>query len=87
MKAFSTLVAFALAAVAVATPAPVEERQISGLPTLVCLTGALSTLGSGLLDTLGLTILDCAAGETCTALDVPIVGSLLPIGVSIQHRL
>lgn len=57
--------------------AQVKERQLSGLPSVVCLTGALSGALPADLD-----VVACAADETCTALDIPIVGSLLPIGVS-----
>ncbi|KAL5483309.1 hypothetical protein ACEPAI_8539 [Sanghuangporus weigelae] len=65
---------------------PVPETDKRQLPSIVCLTDVLSNLGSGLLDVLDLTILDCSTGETCTALGIPIVGDLLPIGVSLAAR-
>ena len=82
MKSLNALVALAFASAVVATPAPIEERQLGDLPSIVCLTGVLSSVGASILEGLGITILDCDAGETCTALDIPIVGDLLPIGVS-----
>ena len=77
MKSFTALVSLAIVAIVAASPSPVEERQLGGLPSVVCLTGALA-------DTLPteISVVSCATGETCTALDIPIVGSLLPIGVS-----
>ena len=83
MKSFTAIVALAIVAVVAANPTPVEERQLGGLPSIVCLTGPLSGIASGILS--GVSVVDCAAGQTCTALDIPIVGSLLPIGVSTFH--
>lgn len=86
MKAFTTLVAFALAAVVVATPNPIEKRQLAGLPTVVCLTST-STISSitSILGELGVSsIVTCSASQNCTAL--PIIGTLLPIGVSIPRQ-
>ena len=78
MKSFTAIVTLAIVAIVAASPAPVEERQLSGLPSVVCLTGALANALPA-----GLSVVSCATGETCTALaDIPIIGSLLPIGVS-----
>ena len=77
MKSFTAIVTLAIVAIVAASPAPVEERQLSGLPSVVCLTGPLA----GALPA-GISVVSCATGETCTALDIPIIGSLLPIGVS-----
>ena len=77
MKSFTALVSLAIVAIVAASPAPVEERQLSGIPSVVCLTGPLA----GVLPS-GISVVSCDTGETCTALDIPIVGSLLPIGVS-----
>ena len=82
--------AVALATMVSATPAPeVEERQLLGaLPIPVCLTGdflgGLPLIGS-IVESLGSELLSCASGETCTALPLPLVGSLLPLGVSFIH--
>ena len=66
-----------------ATPiAEADKRQLGGLPSVVCLTGPLGGLGS-IVDSLGLTIVDCGGAVTCTALDIPIAGNLRPIGVSL----
>ena len=85
---FSKLVIAAFASIA-ARPA-VASPQLGGLPTSVCLlssdiapsTPALS------LPTLpeGLSVVECPTGETCTAFDIPILGALLPIGVSSVFR-
>ena len=77
MKSFTAIVTLAIVAIVAASPAPVEERQLGGLPSVVCLTGSLA----GALPA-GISVVSCDAGETCTALDIPIIGSLLPIGVS-----
>lgn len=75
------LAVFTLAATqtALATPTP----QLAGLPSIVCLTGPLD-IASGILDSLPLvgTLVSCSAGETCQSLPLPIVGPLLPLGVS-----
>ena len=53
----------------------VAAPQLGDLPSIICLTGVLSSVGSGLLDALGITILDCSAGDTCTVPDAaPAVG-------------
>lgn len=81
---------FILAAAAlVAAQSALAAPQLSGLPTSVCMTGALSEAGSilGSLP-LGTSLVTCSAGETCEPLNViPIVGSLLPIGVSTTMNL
>ena len=75
-----------LAAFVAANPiAEADKRQLGGLPTIVCLTGPLGSIGAGILDGLGIGILDCSTGQTCTPLDIPIVGALLPIGVRFRQ--
>ena len=72
-------VAAMFAAFAAAMPvAEADKRQLGGLPSAVCLTGPLDGL---IVDSLGLTIVDCSVDETCTALDILIAGDILPIGV------
>lgn len=86
MRPFTTLISLCLAVATIATPAPtqLQERQLAGIPSIVCLTGELSSIVSGLLS--NISIIECTTGETCAPLpiigDLPIVGSLLPIGVS-----
>lgn len=80
---FSKLIAaFALI---VARPAAASP-QLGGLPSSVCLLSsdlAPSAPALSLLTLLGgLTVVECPAGETCTALDIPVLGDLLPLGVS-----
>lgn len=78
-KAILAVATLAVAQTALATPTP----QLAGLPSIVCLTGPLD-IAAGLLDSLPLvgTLVSCSSGETCEPLPVPIVGSLLPLGVS-----
>lgn len=85
-KAILAVATLAAAQTALATPTP----QLDGLlPSIVCLTGPLTSVASGLLDSLPvvggvLSVVSCSSGETCTALPLPLVGSLIPIGVSAQ---
>ena len=90
MKIFNkAIAAVALAALVSASPTPeveLEERQLLGLlPIPVCVTGnflgGLPLLGS-IVSSLGSQLLSCPAGKTCTALPLPLVGALLPLGVS-----
>lgn len=83
--------ALAVATLVSATPAAeVEERQLPALPIPVCVSGSflggLPLLGT-IVSLLGSSLLACEKGETCTALPVPIVGSLLPLGVSLSLSL
>ncbi|KAL5521294.1 hypothetical protein ACEPAG_9217 [Sanghuangporus baumii] len=89
MQFFSkiALVTMFTAFVAATPVTETDKRQLSGIPSIVCLTGTLGNIGSSVLDALNITLLDCASGTTCTTLNIPIVGSLLPIGVSLAARL
>ena len=69
-------------AAAVATKTALAAPQLGNPPFSVCLTGFLGDTAEGLLDQLGVTVLDCTSDMTCTALDIPLLGGLLPIGVS-----
>ncbi|KAL5504773.1 hypothetical protein ACEPAH_7436 [Sanghuangporus vaninii] len=72
-----------LAAFVAATPiTETDKRQLGDiLPSIVCLMGPLASAVPS-----GMSIVACATGETCTALDIPIIGGLLPIGVSLAAR-
>ena len=87
MRLFTKLAPLAPASAAVANP--VKGRQLSGIPaipSLVCLKGALGNIGVGLLNSTGSSIVSCSAGEICNPISaivsLPVIGKLLPIGVS-----
>lgn len=79
---FFTKVVAAVALATFVSATPVEERQLSGLPSVVCLMDPLAGIASSL--PAGTSIVTCATGETCTELDIPVIGSLLPIGTCVD---
>ncbi|KAL5532093.1 hypothetical protein ACEPAF_5657 [Sanghuangporus sanghuang] len=85
MQFFSkiAIVAMFTASVAATPITETDKRQLSGIPSIVCLTGPLGDIGSSIIDGSGIGIIGCPSDETCTALDIPIIGELLPIGVSL----
>lgn len=74
-----TIALVALFTASAAAAAPSHSDPSFG----VCATGVLSNDLTVALNALGIAILDCAAGETCMPLVLPIVGDV-PIGVSFK---
>ena len=96
LSSLSTLVPLCLAVATLSTPTArqAEDCQpiIADMPDVVCLIGEIGDAIASLLgNSTNTTLISCADGETCSPLPIlgalPIIGSLLPIGVSVSRIL
>ena len=96
LSSLSTLVPLCLAVATLSTPTArqAEDCQpiITDMPDVVCLIGEIGDAIASLLgNSTNTTLISCADGETCSPLPIlgtlPVIGSLLPIGVSVSRIL